>query len=181
MFDPKFANPNAHHLTHANAIHRDSVIAAVDLYQLSLNLFKTDRYQGTLIVDLDLKKVEEIFFDFHGEQVKRLEVNGKQADQIRFEGHKLYLPTDTLNEGKNQVLISFENTYVTNSAGLHRFQDPEDGNIYLYTHLEPFFCNRWFPCFDQPSIRAPLRLKVVIPDQAWKVFANSPQTRFSTE
>jgi len=42
----------------------------------------------------------------------------------------------------------------------------------LYTHLEPYFCNRWFPCFDQPSIRAPLALSVAVPDKDWKVFAN---------
>ena len=64
------------------------------------------------------------------------------------------------------------NTYVTNSAGLHRFLDPEDNRIYFYTHLEPFFAHRWFPCFDQPSIRAAISLSVVVPDASWKVYAN---------
>ena len=70
------------------------------------------------------------------------------------------------------ISIRFENTYVTNSAGLHRFVDPEDNNIYFYTHLEPYFCNRWFPCFDQPSIRAPLAVEVAVPDAQWKVYSN---------
>ena len=74
---------------------------------------------------------------------------------------------------ENLIEIHFENKYVTNSAGLHRFQDPEDQRIYLYTHLEPFFCNSWFPCFDQPCIRAPIKLTVITPDPEWKVFANS--------
>ena len=38
MFDPDFSNPNAHHLTHAEAIERDKTIEKVDLYDLTLNL-----------------------------------------------------------------------------------------------------------------------------------------------
>jgi aminopeptidase N len=38
--------------------------------------------------------------------------------------------------------------------------------------LEPFFCNRWFPCFDQPSLRAPLKLSVTVPVEKWVVFGN---------
>lgn len=62
---------------------------------------------------------------------------------------------------------------MTNSAGLHRYRDPEDGEIYLYTHCEPFFCHRWFPCFDQPSLNARLLLNVYTPNRKWKVFSNA--------
>jgi aminopeptidase N len=46
------------------------------------------------------------------------------------------------------VKFEFKNTFVDNSAGLHHFKDPVDGKIYIYSHCEPFFCHRWFPCFD---------------------------------
>jgi len=72
----------------------------------------------------------------------------------------------------NTVSLKFTNKYVSNSAGFHRFEDPVDHEVYLYTHLEPFFCHRWFPCFDQPSIRAPLKLSVVTPDPTWSVVSN---------
>lgn len=86
----------------------------------------------------------------------------------------VHVPCDLFDTAKpNCIELAFENTYVTNSAGLHRFQDPEDNMIYLYTHLEPFFCNRWFPCFDQPSFRAPLLLEVVTPIKDWSVFGNA--------
>lgn len=67
---------------------------------------------------------------------------------------------------------------MTNSAGLHYFKDPADDRVYLYTHLEPFFCHRFFPCFDQPSIKAPLKLSVVSPEgnRTWKVIANAKET-----
>ena len=57
-----------------------------------------------------------------------------------------YLFPDPL--AKNTVTIKFENSYVNNSAGLHRFVDPKDKEVYIYSHLEPFNCHRWFPCFD---------------------------------
>ena len=61
---------------------------------------------------------------------------------------------------------------MNNSAGLHRFEDKEDKKVYIYSHCEPFFCHRFFPCFDQPSIRAPLTLEVIVPEENWVVIAN---------
>jgi len=89
-----------------------------------------------------------------------MKINGADLDddKLSFTDHKISFPAANLVKGTNQISFYFYNTYVTNSAGFHRFEDPEDKKIYLYTHLEPFFCNRWFPCFDQPSIRAPLKL-----------------------
>lgn len=46
----------------------------------------------------------------------------------------------------------------------------------MYTHLEPFNCHRWFPCFDQPSLRAKLNLTVITPEQSWKVIANAKES-----
>ena len=118
---------------------------------------------------------EDIFLDFQGEAIEELVINDEKiADEaVKFSKHKIYLPRYNLNSNSlNKVTVKFINKYVSNSAGFHRYQDPVDNEVYLYTHLEPFFCNRWFPCFDQPSIRAPLSMRVVTPDQHWQVVAN---------
>jgi len=52
-----------------------------------------------------------------------------------------------------------------------------DGEIYVYTHLEPFNCNRWFPCFDQPSIRAPMTMRVAVADSKWVAISNEKLTK----
>jgi aminopeptidase N len=52
-----------------------------------------------------------------------------------------------------------------------------DGEIYVYTHLEPFNCNRWFPCFDQPSIRAPMTMRVAVADLKWVAISNEKLTK----
>ena len=130
-------------------------------------------YEGYLNVKFTIKEAKDVFLDFHGYRVKNLHINDDLKNTaFNFKDHKIEL--FNLKQGDNRVQIWFENYYVTNSAGLHKFSDPEDGSTYLYTHLEPFFCNCWFPCFDQPSFRAPLHLFVLTHDPDWKVFANSP-------
>ena len=110
-----------------------------------MKLNHTKIFQGT-----DQEK--DIFLDFEGESIKSLKINGEDiaADQIKFDRHMISLDSEKLKVGddENTIDIEFTNTYVNNSAGLHRYQDPEDKEIYLYTHLEPYFCHRWFPCFD---------------------------------
>ena len=75
----------------------------------------------------------------------------------------------------NRVQFGFENSYVTNSAGLHYYKDPKDAKVYIFSHLEPFFCHRFMPCFDQPDLRAPLSLTVTSPDKQWLVIANGKE------
>jgi aminopeptidase N len=90
-----------------------------------------------------------------------------------FNEHKIYIPKYNLKSGGwNKVSLHFQNTYVTNSSGFHRYVDPVDGEVYVYTHLEPFNCNRWFPCFDQPSIRAPMLMRVILADSKWVAISN---------
>lgn len=67
IFDPDFANPNAHHLSHEQAKMRDEAIDEIKLYDLSLTLHKAERYEGTLIIEMKLKNESDIFLDFHGE------------------------------------------------------------------------------------------------------------------
>ena len=41
----------------------------------------------------------------------------------------------------------------------------------MYTQAESFFCNRIFPCFDQPNIKGILDLTVIAPAE-WEVICN---------
>lgn len=94
---------------------------------------------------------------------------------VAFLDHRIKVQNEALlQKGKeNSIDFVFENTYVDNSAGLHRYVDPKDKRTYIFSHCEPFFCHRWFPCFDQPSIRATLDLKVLAPAEDWQVVANA--------
>lgn len=105
-----------------------------------------------------------------------MKINGKDVSQtdLEFLDHRIKVTNDQLllENKQNEIDFAFENTFVDNSAGLHKYVDPKDNRTYIYSHCEPFFCHRWFPCFDQPSVRAPLDLQVLSPSQEWKVIAN---------
>jgi aminopeptidase N len=158
--DSAFDKPNAHHLTEQEATLRESMLDVLD-YNLDLQLTPDETYTGKVQIKINMKQQGQVFVDFYGQQVKDITVNGKPVE-AKFNDHMVTMDQG-FELGENLIVIDFLNTYVTNSAGLHRFQDPEDNQIYLYTHLEPYFCNRWFPCFDQPCFRAPLTLSVTAP------------------
>ena len=47
--------------------------------------------------------------------------------------------------------------YMNTGEGLHRFVDPVDDEVYLYSQFEVADSRRVFACFDQPDLKAPLR------------------------
>ena len=55
--------------------------------------------------------------------------------------------------------------------GLHRFVDPVDGGVYLYTQFETADAKRMFACFDQPDLKATLTVTVTAPAD-WEVISN---------
>ena len=54
-------------------------------------------------------------------------------------------------------------SYMRTGEGLHRFVDPVDGGIYLYTQFETFDARRVFACFDQPDLKAVSALRSARP------------------
>lgn len=42
---------------------------------------------------------------------------------------------------------------------------------YTYTHFQPYYCHRLFPCFDQPDLKATLELNVIVPEK-WIAVGN---------
>lgn len=65
---------------------------------------------------------------------------------------------------------------MTNSHGLHRTVDKEDGRVYLHTQFEPFNANLLFPCFDQPDLKAHYTLQVTAPIN-WQVISSEREIK----
>lgn len=165
-------------LHHSDALIRDQLLKEGSVkYELFMMLSKKDTFEGKVNIEFYMtdKNIGDLFLDFQGAAISELTVNGIVIpDQaVRFTQHKVYLPKYNLqSESVNSISLKFENTYVSNSSGFHRYKDPVDGETYTYTHLEPFNCNRWFPCFDQPSIRAPMAMRVVTSEPSWTAISN---------
>lgn len=88
----------------------------------------------------------------------------------RWNRHFLLLPSQFLQQGNNKVTVVFSNAYCTDGEGLHTMTDT-DGQQYLYSNLEPAYCRKWFPCLDQPDLKASLRLTSLLPED-WVAISN---------
>ena len=74
---------------------------------------------------------------------------------------------------ENELRVEATGRYMNTGEGLHRFVDPVDGSVYLYSQFETADAKRMFACFDQPDLKARYRLTVTAPAD-WKVISNAP-------
>ena len=132
-------------------------------------------FEGHLDLTLTYHPKNEIkdglFLNFVGE-IHSLEINSQKVENFTFEKYRLNIDLSLLKEGENKIKILYSGDYNHNGVGLHHCIDPSDNKEYLYTQMEPYDCHRLLPCFDQPDIKAVLKLKVLAPKE-WRVLANA--------
>ena len=71
----------------------------------------------------------------------------------------------------NELVVDADCLYTNTGEGLHRFVDPVDGAVYLYSQFETADAKRMYTCFDQPDLKAPFSLTVTAPYD-WEVVSN---------
>ena len=169
------AAPVLPNLTQEEAGQRASAVANV-AYDLEIDLGdgkNRDAFSGAVAVSFSLKKTRPLFLDFKsGGAVVSLEVNGKAVENPVYVDHRVHLPAGHLRSGANVARVVFRQGFMRDGSGLFRFDDPEDGRSYVFTQFQPFYANAMFPCFDQPDLRAPLKMRVIAPKD-WKVVTAS--------
>ena len=72
----------------------------------------------------------------------------------------------------NELVVDAQCRYMNTGEGVHRFVDPLDGNVYLYTQFETADAKRMFACFDQPDLKATYVMRAMVPAD-WKVVSNA--------
>ena len=70
-------------------------------------------------------------------------------------------------------MVVADGRYMHTGEGLHRFVDPVDDEVYLYTQFEVPDSRRMFAVFEQPDLKAAFRFTVTAPAH-WEVVSNSP-------
>ena len=55
------------------------------------------------------------------------------------------------------LVVDADCCYTNTGEGLHRFVDPVDGEVYLYSQFETADAKRMYACFDQPDLKAHVR------------------------
>ncbi|QCX76621.1 Aminopeptidase N [Streptomyces sp. YIM 121038] len=109
------------------------------------------------------------FADLVAPSVTAVSLNGKDLDPSEvFDGSRIAL--EDLRE-ENELVVDAQCAYSRTGEGMHRFVDPEDGEVYLYTQYEPADSRRVFANFEQPDLKAPFRFSARAPE-GWTVWSN---------
>jgi aminopeptidase N len=109
------------------------------------------------------------FADLIAPSVTAVSLNGRDLDPgAVFDGSRVQL--DDL-AAENELIVDARCAYSRTGEGMHRFVDPEDGEVYLYTQYEPADSRRVFANFEQPDLKAPFRFEVRAPE-GWTVWSN---------
>ena len=109
------------------------------------------------------------FIDLVG-RVESAELNGTALDVSGFTEDEGLVLSDLADSNELTVVATCD--YTNTGEGLHRFVDPVDKGVYLYTQFETADAKRMFACFDQPDLKAVYQLTVLAP-KGWKVISNA--------
>ncbi|MFS1437387.1 aminopeptidase N [Shewanella sp. 10N.286.48.A6] len=161
-------------ITQGQAKARSNVVSEVD-YQLSFTLTGETRFEAISKIDFSLASTAEaLTIDLNQANISKLLINGKSL-YPNYNGAYLTINPLLLSSGKNTIEISYSREHSTNGEGLHRFEDPVDGKVYLYSHFEPAAAQQMFAVFDQPDLKASFQITVEAPP-SWQVISTMAET-----
>jgi len=158
-------------LTRAEAQVRKSLIAVAS-YDITLDLMQgAETFLSTTTVKFSAVPGSSTFIDAVTTTVRSVTLNGSELDPAAVsDGVRIRL--DAL-AADNVLTVVADARYTNTGEGLHRFVDPVDDEVYLYTQFEVPDSRRVFAVFEQPDLKATFRFTVTAPS-AWEIVSNSP-------
>src|SRR6185312_8118589 len=153
-------------LTREQAQHRARSVA-VDSYDITLDLTdgaggpgeKTFRTRS--VIRFTASPGAQTFVDFVGDGLESASLNGRALD-VGSWTPSAGLPLSQL-VADNELVVDAIGLYMNTGEGLHRFVDPVDGAVYLYSQFETADAKRLYVCFDQPDLKATFTVRVTTP------------------
>lgn len=157
-------------LTRDEARERARLLSDVS-YEVALDLTATGRtFPSRTVVRFRCAETGAgTFLDLTADAVHRVELNGRPLPADAVSPHRIRL--DDL-AADNELVVEADCVYRRTGTGLHRFTDPADGAVYVYTQFEPFDAHAVFGCFDQPDLKATYAFTVEAP-AGWEVASNT--------
>jgi aminopeptidase N len=158
-------------LTRVEAQERKAIVDVAS-YVVALDLTTGDEtFASTTTVTFSAKAGASTFIDAFTRTVHSVTLNGQSLDPaVVSDGVRIQLAG--LAE-QNVLVVVADAEYTNTGEGLHRFVDPVDGEVYLYTQFEVPDSRRVFAVFEQPDLKATFQFTVTAPS-AWEVVSNSP-------
>jgi aminopeptidase N len=148
-------------------------LLAVEAYDVTLDLTAgATTFGSTTVARFTCTEPgSSTFIDLVAPAVHEVVLNGAKlpVDEV-FDGARIRL--DGL-AADNELRVVADCAYMRTGEGLHRFVDPVDGEVYLYSQFEVADSRRMFTVFEQPDLKARFTFTVTAPDH-WQVVSNSP-------
>jgi aminopeptidase N len=164
-------------LTRDQAAERAALIT-VDSYRIVLDL--TDgsggpsehTFRSSTTVEFDALPGADTVIDLAADTVRSATLNGRDLEVSAYDESTGIALTGLAEH--NVVVVDADCLYSHTGEGLHRFVDPVDNEVYLYSQFETADAKRMFACFDQPDLKATFDLSVTAP-QHWQVVSNGAE------
>ena len=152
-----------------------AVLLSIDSYMVDIDLTSGDgapsseTFRSRTELRFSATEGASTFIDLIAASIQEATLNGEPVDTSG------YSPVDGLaltGLAEHNVLVVVATCQYTNTGeGLHRFVDPVDKEVYLYSQFETADAKRMFACFDQPDLKATFAFTVTAPAH-WKVVSN---------
>lgn len=157
-------------LTRIEAQERRAVVDTHS-YEVALDLTRGDEVFGSRsVIRFSATAGADTFIDLIAREVREITLNGHAVPLNAFADSRISL---TGLQAENELVVDADCLYTNTGEGLHRFVDPVDGEVYLYSQFEVPDSRRMFAVFEQPDLKATFQFTVTAPE-SWEVVSNSP-------
>ncbi len=157
-------------LTREEAQQRAAVVST-DSYVIELDLTTGDeRFGSTTTLRFGAVPGSETFVDLVDAELESVTLNGRSIDTGVYADSRIPI---TELAAENELVVVARCAYSHSGEGLHRFVDPTDDRVYLYTQFEVPDARRVYATFEQPDLKAEFTFHVTAPSH-WEVVSNSP-------
>ena len=157
-------------LTRIEAQERRAIVDTQS-YEIALDLTKGAEVFGSrTVVRFTATEGAETFIDLIAREVRSISLNGADVPVSAFADSRIAL---TGLAAENELVVDADCLYTNTGEGLHRFVDPVDGEVYLYSQFEVPDSRRVFAVFEQPDLKATFQFTVTAPEP-WAIVSNSP-------
>ncbi|QDF76415.1 MULTISPECIES: ERAP1-like C-terminal domain-containing protein [Shewanella] len=164
---PKQPSTNQDGISATIAQQRANRVSEVS-YQLHLDVTNDRQLTGETQIQFRLTDNQQALrLDFKQAQISNLVINAQKL-YPNYDGSRILIPATLLRSGNNLISLHFRKAYSQGDQGLIQYQDPVDGQRYLYSHFLPSSAQTMMPQFDQPDLRASYQLSVLAPKE-WQL------------
>jgi aminopeptidase N len=155
---------------------RRAQLLDVQRYTIALDLTRGDEtFDSHTVIQFSVRATPgaaadaDTFVELKPAELHSATLDGHPLDVATLDGNRL--PLTGLAPGAHELRVDAAMRYSHTGEGMHRFTDPADGEVYVYTQLFLDDVQRVYASFDQPDLKAVFDVGVRAPE-GWSVLAN---------